>query len=100
VNESDLRRAAERTRLAWRRTILSALAVVFLAASKLVVTFPKPAAVPIVGLMILSWLAIALIARRRAATLRAGRQAPIGTSPALLALLIVGYAVLAAALII
>jgi hypothetical protein len=99
VNESDLRRAAERTRLAWRRTILSALAVVLLAASKVVVTSPRPAT-PIIGIMILSWLAIALIARRRAAALRGGRRAPIGTSPALLALLIVGYAVLAAILII
>jgi hypothetical protein len=100
MSESDLHRAAERTRLAWRRTILSALAVVLLAVSKVVVTFPRPAAVPIVGLMILSWLAIALIARRRAAALQGGRRVSIGTSPAQLALLIVGYAILAAALII
>jgi uncharacterized membrane protein YidH (DUF202 family) len=100
MSDSDLTQAGERTRLAWLRTILSALAVVLLAVSKVVVTSHRPAAVLIVGLMILSWLAIALIARRRAAALRDGRRGPIGTSPALVALLIVGYAVLAADLIV
>jgi hypothetical protein len=98
--ERDLGHASERTRLAWRRTVLSALGVVLLAVSKVVVTSSRPAAVPVVGLMMLSWLAIALIARRRAAALRGGRRAPIGTSAAVLALLIVGYAVLAAGLIV
>src|SRR3981189_1727461 len=100
MRQSESCQARERTRLAWRRTVLSALVVVLLAVSKMVVTSPRPAAVPIIGLMILSWLAIALIARRRAAALRSGRRVPIDASPALLALLIVGYAVLAAGLII
>jgi uncharacterized membrane protein YidH (DUF202 family) len=100
MSESDVGFAAERTHLSWRRTILSALVVVLLAVSKVVVTSPTPAAVLIVCLMILSWLAIVLIARRRLAALRDGRRVPVSTSPALVALLVAGYAILAAILII
>jgi uncharacterized membrane protein YidH (DUF202 family) len=96
---SDAVQAAERTHLSWRRTVLSGLAVVLLAASKVVLTAPRPVGGLIVWFMILSWLAIGLIARRRMASLRAGRPVLINRSPAVVALLVTAVALLAALLL-
>ena len=94
---SEAQRAAERTHLSWRRTVLSALLVMLVAVSKVVLTTPRPRAVLVLLLMALGWLGIAAIARRRMASLNGARRTY--HSPAPLALLIVAFAALAAALI-
>jgi uncharacterized membrane protein YidH (DUF202 family) len=93
---TDMAGAVERTRLSWWRTALSALAVALLAVFKVVLAQTRPGAV-LACLMAVAWLGILGIARHRGITLRNGRR--INRSPALLALVTAGYAVLAAALI-
>lgn len=105
VGSGDVGQAAERTHLSWRRTVLSALVVMLLAVTKIVVAAPTPYAVRLLGLMLLSWLGLIWLARRRMtalrrmATLRAGSWVPISRSPALIALLIATYAALATLLV-
>jgi hypothetical protein len=89
--------AVERTRLAWRRTLLGALAVMLLALTH-VADLTRLASIAI-GLMGLCWLGIVAIANRRMGQLRAGRHSRVTTSPGAVALLITGYAGLAVALI-
>jgi hypothetical protein len=95
-DRTDVARAVERTRLSWRRTTLSALAVVLVAASRVALTRSRPRAV-LMFVMAIGWLGILGIARHRGLTLRNGRR--ISRSPALLALVTAAYAALAAALI-
>ena len=97
---NEVGQAVERTRLSWRRTVLSGLTVVLLAWTKVLVSSTTPAAVLVVSLMVLTWICILSITRRRLTALRHRTRAPITRSPALVALLVAGCAVLAATLII
>jgi hypothetical protein len=89
---SDVGLAAERTRLSWRRTTLSAAAVVLLAAAHVLGGHPTPAALAAIALMATVWLVILAVAQRRISAL--GRRATAGATPATVALLATGYAVL------
>lgn len=94
----DAGQAIERTRLSWRRTVLSALAVTLLAVSKLVIAAPNRGALVVLVLMAVTWCGCLAVATRRMSALRHGNLAPVSRSPARLALLVTAYAALAAAL--
>ncbi len=90
--------ALERTRLAWRRTALAALAVPLLGGARLVT--PHLVALLLVWLMVLAWFALLGIANRRVAGLQAGDRAPRRGAFAGVALLVMGLAAVGVLLII
>ncbi|GGU97302.1 hypothetical protein GCM10010211_75720 [Streptomyces albospinus] len=78
----------ERTRLAWRRTTLSAAAVAVLAGRQLLHSrAPGQLEVALTGLVGLLWLAFTAVADLRMRAMATGRPAPL---PPRLALLLVG----------
>ena len=95
----DVSQAVERTQLSWRRTVLSALAVVLLAATKVLMNAPRTVAALAVWLMVLGWFAITYVAWRRMTSLRASRLGPANRSAAVMALLVAALALLAAVLV-
>jgi hypothetical protein len=92
VTGPDVGLAAERTRLSWRRTTLSAAAVALLAAAHILGGHPTPTAVAAIAVMAIVWLVILAVAQRRISAL--GRRVTAGATPATVALLVTGYAAL------
>jgi hypothetical protein len=79
---------AERTRLAWRRTVLSAAVVGLLAVIRLVTGGAGPASIAGLALFAAGWVAVLVVARsrlRRLTDVRSGT--PAHNAPARLALL-------------
>ncbi|MFI5490925.1 DUF202 domain-containing protein [Actinoplanes sp. NPDC051859] len=68
--EKDPGAAAERTRLAWRRTGMSAAAVALLAARPAFAPSARPAVILIAGIMLAGWAALVALGYRRAHGLR------------------------------
>jgi uncharacterized membrane protein YidH (DUF202 family) len=93
----DARRAAERTRLSWRRTTLSATTVVLIAVIRLVlIRFGREVGAPaqpglalVAALLIgLAWIGILAVAGRRVGQLDRGTSGPLRRTPGVLALLV------------
>jgi hypothetical protein len=82
---------AERTRLAWRRTTLSATIVLLLAGSRAVTGGARPLALVAIAVMALLWLAFLAIAHRRITAIGAGAPR---AAPALVALLAAALALI------
>ncbi|MEV7913489.1 MULTISPECIES: DUF202 domain-containing protein [Streptomyces] len=90
----------ERTRLAWRRTTLSATVVAVLAGRQALHSGASPAALVAVSLSALAWLGFLLVAHRRMLRMEAARPAPLAPRAALTATLCtVALAVFAAAML-
>ncbi|MFF0337006.1 DUF202 domain-containing protein [Streptomyces fimicarius] len=90
----------ERTRLAWRRTTLSATVVAVLAGRQALHSGATPAALVAVSLSALAWLGFLLVAHRRMLRMAAARPAPLVPRAALAATLCtVALAVFAAAML-
>ncbi|MEU3058294.1 DUF202 domain-containing protein [Streptomyces griseus] len=90
----------ERTRLAWRRTTLSATVVAVLAGRQALHSGAGPAALVAVSLSALAWLGFLLVAHRRMLRMEAARPAPLAPRAALTATLCtVALAVFAAAML-
>ncbi|MGC4969768.1 DUF202 domain-containing protein [Streptomyces globisporus] len=90
----------ERTRLAWRRTTLTATVVALLAGRQALHSGATPAALVAVALSALAWLGFLLVAHRRVSVLGVARHeqfAPRGALTA--ALCTVALAVFAAAML-
>ncbi|MFB8021820.1 DUF202 domain-containing protein [Streptomyces rubiginosohelvolus] len=90
----------ERTRLAWRRTTLTATVVALLAGRQALHSGANPAALVAVALSALAWLGFLLVAHRRVSVLGVARPkqfAPRGALTA--ALCTVALAVFAAAML-
>ncbi|WP_228991431.1 DUF202 domain-containing protein [Streptomyces sp. DH8] len=75
----------ERTRLAWRRTTLSATVVALLAVRQALYSGASPGALVAVALSALSWLGFLLVAHRRVVALGAARPGPLAPPGALAA---------------
>jgi uncharacterized membrane protein YidH (DUF202 family) len=87
--------AAERTRLAWRRTTLSGVALVLIAASRAVIDGLTPVEMTAVAVMSLLWLASVAVAYRRITTLsHIEHSPPPRRAPALVALLFTATALI------
>jgi hypothetical protein len=89
----------ERTRLAWQRTALAATAISLLAARLAVGSRFTAATVPWLAAGALLWLTVIAICRRRITALSAPRQVGASRSPAVLAGVVIGYAILGALLV-
>jgi Domain of unknown function (DUF202) len=92
-------RPEERTRLAWRRTTLATTVVGLLAIRVAMVPRPNPVAMLVLALVGAGWLGVLGLAHQRIGQLSRGRPAAVRRSPAALALLTAGYAILGAALL-
>ncbi|QSB13665.1 hypothetical protein JQS43_19105 [Natronosporangium hydrolyticum] len=92
-------RFAERTRLAWRRTVL-AVTIVALLALRQALLVPAPAlrALAIVAL-VAGWLTILAVSSRRIVALRARRPAAVGSPVPTLTLFTVALAILGGLLV-
>ena len=101
----DIQRAAERTRLSWRRTTLSATTVVLVAAIRLAlvrlghpVGVASPARPALAGvaaaLIAVAWVGLLAVAGRRVRQLDRGTSGPLRRTPGVLALLVAGCALL------
>jgi hypothetical protein len=90
----------ERTRLAWRRTVLAVTAVSILAARLAVgtrlTTFGAVGAAAVAVL----WLAVVAVCQRRIDALAAPRPATAGRTPAVLAAAVLGYTLLGVLLLV
>ncbi|MGW6284461.1 DUF202 domain-containing protein [Streptomyces sp. NPDC055107] len=90
----------ERTRLAWRRTTLSATVVALLAVRQALHGGTTPAALVAVALSALAWLGFLVVAHRRMVRMEAARPGPLAPRGALAATLCtVALAVFAAAML-
>ncbi|MFE7139628.1 DUF202 domain-containing protein [Streptomyces sp. NPDC057644] len=90
----------ERTRLAWRRTTLSATVVALLAVRQALHGGVTPAALVAVALSALAWLGFLLVAHRRMLRMEAARPESLAPRGALTAALCtVALAVFAAAML-
>ncbi|WP_097868311.1 DUF202 domain-containing protein [Streptomyces sp. rh34] len=90
----------ERTRLAWRRTTLSATVVALLAVRQALLSGATPAALIAVALSAAAWLGFLGVAHRRMLRMEAARPAPLAPRGALAAALCtVALAVFAAAML-
>lgn len=110
MTDIGARDAIERTRLAWRRTTLTAAAVLLLGVSAFrraceqniehcAVGAGRTVALVAVGLMAMLWLGVLVVAHRRIAALERGVTASVTRSPALLAVLVAGCAALSVLLV-
>jgi uncharacterized membrane protein YidH (DUF202 family) len=90
----------ERTRLAWRRTALAATAVSVLAARLAAGTRLTVHGALGVATVALLWLAVVGVCQRRINALAAPRPVAAGRSPSVLAAAVLGYALLAALLLV
>ncbi|MEU3323167.1 DUF202 domain-containing protein [Streptomyces sp. NPDC006785] len=90
----------ERTRLAWRRTTLTATVVALLAGRQALHSGATPAALVAVALSALAWLGFLTVAHRRVTVLRVARPEQLAPRGALTAALCtVALAVFAAAML-
>lgn len=90
----------ERTRLAWRRTTLSATVVALLAVRQALHSGAAPGTLVAVALSALAWLGFLLAAHRRVVALGVARPRPLAPRGALTAALCtVALAVFAAAMV-
>ncbi|OCC11198.1 DUF202 domain-containing protein [Streptomyces sp. PTY087I2] len=90
----------ERTRLAWRRTTLTATVVALLAGRQALHSGATPAALVAVALSALAWLGFLLVAHRRVMVLGVARPEQLAPRGALTAALCtVALAVFAAAML-
>ncbi|MFJ5739028.1 DUF202 domain-containing protein [Streptomyces microflavus] len=90
----------ERTRLAWRRTTLSATVVALLAGRQALHSGATPAALVAVALSAGAWLGFLLVAHRRVGRMGVARPEPLAPRGALTAALCtVALAVFAAAML-
>ncbi len=90
----------ERTRLAWRRTTLSATVVALLAVRQALHGGVTPAGLVAVALSALAWVGFLLVAHRRMLRMEAARPEPLPPRGALAATLCtVALAVFAAAML-
>jgi|SRR5581483_2414032 len=76
----------ERTRLAWRRTVLTAFVVALLCARMAIATEPPPVAEVLVGVAAAIWLGLFAVAQRRIRRL----DAAVAAAPARAFPLVVG----------
>ena len=91
--------AYERTRLAWRRTVLTA-SVVAILSGRLAIESQSPAvAAVLLALSAAVWVALFAVAQRRIHRLDAGIATPPSSTFPLVGSLICGYAVLSAILV-
>lgn len=81
----------ERTRLAWRRTVLTAT-VVTLLALRLAAQRPTPVAGAATAVLVTGWVGLLLLSRRRTSTLSATAPPPPRWVVPASALLTVGFA--------
>ncbi|WP_274029208.1 DUF202 domain-containing protein [Streptomyces sp. MMBL 11-1] len=90
----------ERTRLAWRRTTLSATVVALLAVRQALLGGATPAALIAVALSTAAWLGFLVVAHRRMLRMEAARPEPLAPRGALAAALCtVALAMFAAAML-
>ncbi|MFJ1956798.1 DUF202 domain-containing protein [Streptomyces microflavus] len=90
----------ERTRLAWRRTTLSATVVALLAGRQALHSGATPASLVAVALSAVAWLGFLLVAHRRVGRMGVARPEPLAPRGALTAALCtVALAVFAAAML-
>ncbi|MFD4018576.1 DUF202 domain-containing protein [Streptomyces sindenensis] len=100
VTDRDPGLQPERTRLAWRRTTLTATVVALLAGRQALHSGATPAALVGVALSALAWLGFLLVAHRRVSVLGVARPEPFAPRGALAAALCtVALAVFAAAML-
>ena len=92
TDPADVGLAAERTRLAWRRTTLTASIVALLAVHQAVAGGCTPVHLVALAAVAGCLLAILALAHRRIMALARGDRAAIGRSPAVLSLLVLAYA--------
>lgn len=88
---------AERTRLAWRRTTLSATGVLLVGATAVLTHRAPLATLGILALAVLAWIGVLVVAYRRIGALARGEVGPDHRAAVLLALLVVTIAVLSGA---
>ena len=86
----------ERTRLAWRRTVLAAAVVTLLAARLVMMNASGPFAPAGLAIIMLAWLGLAGLARRRIRRL----SRPAGYTLPAMVLLVLVYCVLAAVILV
>jgi hypothetical protein len=84
-------RQLERTRLAWRRTVLAGAVVATLAVRAAITTLTPPLAALVVGVAGVGWLGYAALAQRRAARLREpARREPLAAVALVLLYVLLG----------
>ncbi|MGH3661225.1 MAG: DUF202 domain-containing protein [Micromonosporaceae bacterium] len=88
----------ERTRLAWRRTVLTATAVALLGLRQAITADLVPARALGAAAVMLAWLATVAVSHRRIVMLSQGSSFA-GRAPVWVAALTVGYAALGAAML-
>jgi hypothetical protein len=88
MDQQDLGRAVERTRLSWRRTSLTATGVLVIGVFRLLLPNPSGTTVAGVLLFAMAWLALVAGAQRRITALTAPTPRTAGRIPLLLALLV------------
>lgn len=92
--EPDVGAAAERTRLAWRRTSLSATAVALLAARSAFTPHPGGAAILITAGVLTGWAALVALGYRRSRGLNAHPPHPGRRAITLYAVITIGIALI------
>ena len=88
TSEHDTGLAVERTRLAWRRTSLTATGVLMIGVFRLLLPHPSGPTVAGVVLFAVSWLGLVVAAQRRISALSTAGPRTAGRIPLLVALLV------------
>lgn len=88
TTEHDAGLAAERTRLSWRRTSLTATGVLAIGVFRLLLPHPSGPTVAGVVLFALCWLGVVIAAQRRISALSTAGPRTAGRIPLLLVLLV------------
>lgn len=88
----------ERTRFAWRRTVLTGVVVALLALRQALHADPVWVRAVAVSLVMLTWLGALLLGHRRVAALGRGEQEP-GRAASQLAMITLGFAAIGLALL-
>lgn len=92
-------RQPERTRLAWRRTLLAATAVGLLTIRFAGREGQDPPRLLAAAVAVAAWLAVLVVSYRRIAAMATARPVPVGRAVPLTALIVAGYAGLGIALV-